>query len=196
LITGLLQCVLMSFRWPGGAEMLQVDLHVLERQDVVLDRSGFPASLGVEVEAGFCPGPITVHALVSKSGESYLARGWTAGTMHLTCGRCLKEYNHPFQSDFEAHYRKCRNPGTPGTEQPGEDADTVTIEGNSIDLADEVRQSVELSVPMQSLCRKDCRGFCAGCGTDLNLKSCRCPEPPRDGIWTVLKDFKPRNEVQ
>jgi uncharacterized protein len=138
--------------------------------------------------------PRDVRAEVSKSGESYMARGWVTGTMHLPCNRCLKDYDSPFKSDFEAHYLNRQDAGSPATGKSWEETETVLYDGDSIDLADEVRQAIELSIPTRALCREDCRGLCPSCGADLNQESCRCPDPPRDNRWAALKDFKPRSK--
>jgi uncharacterized protein len=174
--------------------MLRVDVHVLERQDVVLDREGTPEALGFGLEPGSTRGPLAVHAEISKSGDSCLARGWVAGILTLTCDLCLKGFESPFKSYFEAHFRERGTvPEEEAKEQEltGDEEETVLYDGKFIDLTDEVRQAVVLAVPMRALCREDCRGLCAGCGADLNRESCRCPDPPRDSRWSALRDFKP-----
>jgi len=180
-----------------GIGMLRVDLLILERQDVVLEREGLPSSMGVKLEDGLFPGPLVVHAEISKSGESFLAQGWAKGRMRSICDRCLIGIEGPFQSSFVVHYRQAAGEVMDHEEKEkelsGEDTDTVLFNGKEIDLSDEVRQSVMLALPMRALCREDCRGLCAGCGADLNRESCRCPDPPRDSRWEALKGFKPRN---
>lgn len=175
--------------------MLRVDVKLLERQDMVLDREGSPESLGLGLDAGLIQGPVKVHIEIAKGGDSFLSRGWVSGTMLKTCDRCLREFSEPFRSIIETHYqeRRAARPQELSEEKEltGEEEETVLFDGNAIDLTDEVRQAVELAVPMRAQCREDCRGLCAGCGADLNLESCRCPDPPRDSRWTALKDFKP-----
>ena len=58
-----------------------------------------------------------------------------------------------------------------------------------IDPGDAVREELILSVPNYVLCSEDCRGICAGCGTDLNSGSCSC-EPESDHRWAVLESLK------
>jgi len=179
----------------GGVGMLRVDVQLLERQDVSLDREGVPGAMGLRFPEGLVPGPVVVHAEMARSGDAYLARGWVAGAFRQVCDNCLKPFEAPFKSFFEVQYLERRNAGEreqePERELSGNEEEIILFDGNTIDLTDEVRQAVELAVPMRALCREDCRGLCAGCGADLNLESCRCPDPPRDDRWSLLKDFKP-----
>jgi uncharacterized protein len=181
----------------GGAGMLRVDVHILERQDVVLDREGLPKALGLKLDEGMIRGPLAVHAEITKSGDSFLMRGWVSGLLRATCDLCLRSFEAPFKSFFETHYREREDGGAGEGKQEleleltGDETDIVPFDGILIDLTDEIRQAVVLAVPMRALCREDCRGLCAGCGADLNRESCRCPDPPRDSRWSALKDFKP-----
>ncbi len=173
--------------------MLKVALDNLERAEVVLDRCGLPRDWGVSVPHGLCQGPITVHAVLSKSGEIVLAHGWVSGSMRQTCDRCLKDFDMAFKSFFEVHFTQETGEEETEKELKEEDVDHVLFSGDVIDLTEQIRQAVELGVPMRALCREDCRGICAGCGVDLNLGSCRCSDPPGDDRWAVLKKFKPQN---
>jgi uncharacterized protein len=73
---------------------------------------------------------------------------------------------------------------------PEGEFEIVYFEGDLLDVADQVRQTVLLSVPMRALCKEDCRGLCGICGCDLNLSSCGCSEPPPDPRWDALRKLK------
>ena len=55
-----------------------------------------------------------------------------------------------------------------------------------VDLTDEVRESIILSLPTYPVCREDCRGVCPTCGKNLNEGSCSCSEGQGDGRWSIL----------
>ncbi|HLC21226.1 MAG TPA: DUF177 domain-containing protein [Candidatus Methylomirabilis sp.] len=44
-----------------------------------------------------------------------------------------------------------------------------------------MRENVLLNLPLQPLCRAECRGLCSRCGVNLNETSCQCrvqePDP-------------------
>jgi uncharacterized metal-binding protein YceD (DUF177 family) len=65
------------------------------------------------------------------------------------------------------------------------DEETYPLVGDQLDLRPLVRDALLLELPLAPLCREDCRGLCAQCGTDLNSGPCEC-EPARDPRWNAL----------
>jgi uncharacterized metal-binding protein YceD (DUF177 family) len=175
----------------GGAGMLKVELRSLEHEDLILEEKAWAPALGIDLSPELNPEPLEVHCELSKNGDLISAKGWVKGKMLLACDRCLKPFENGYKSYFEIHYRP-QPAETPeaGEEFPEEQAEIVYFTGDLLDIADQIRQTVLLSVPMRILCREDCRGLCGGCGCDLNLEPCRCAEPPSDSRWSALRNFK------
>jgi uncharacterized protein len=172
--------------------MLKVELRALELEDIVLEETGVPQALGIELTPEFSAHPLEIHCELSKGGDRVLARGWVKSEMRLTCDRCLKLFESPYKSFFEVHYRKRPEAVDPAGDQefPSGDAETVFFQDDVLDISDQVRQTVLLSAPMRALCREDCKGLCPGCGADLNTETCGCEEPPPDDRWKALKKLK------
>ncbi len=59
-------------------------------------------------------------------------------------------------------------------EDPDDDPTTTFYSDDQIDLGQMVREQCYLAIPMKPLCRADCQGLCAICGTNLNLERCSC----------------------
>jgi uncharacterized protein len=176
----------------GGRKMLKVEMRFLEEKGLVLEEKGLARALGVELAPELCVEPLEIHCEISKSGDLISAKGWVKGKMRLVCDRCLKEFEKPYKSFFEARFQP-RDPEKAETEEEiteGE-VEIVYFDGDVLDIADQVRQAVLLSIPMRVLCWEDCRGLCGGCGADLNVEACRCSEPPHDSRWSALKNWKP-----
>lgn len=172
--------------------MLRVELRSLEQEDLVLEESGWAQALGIDLEPSLCHLPLEIYCELSKSGDLVSAKGWVKGSMLLTCDRCLREFESPYKSFFEIHYRSqaAEEETEPDEVFPEGEFEVVYFEGDLIDVADQIRQTVLLSVPMRALCREDCKGLCGGCGKDLNAGTCQCSEPPSDPRWDALKKFK------
>ncbi len=171
--------------------MLKVELRSLEQEDLVLEEKDWAQALGIELNPELSQEPLEIYCELSKCGDLVSAKGWVRGKMLLACGRCLKEFKNPYKSFFEVHYRpQCE--GSPKEEDsvPEGQVEVVYFEGDMLDIADQIRQTVLLSVPMRALCRDDCRGLCGGCGRDLNSESCQCQEPPTDPRWEALRNLK------
>jgi len=173
--------------------MLTVELRALEREAALIHEKGWVSALGIDLDPGLIVSPCEIYCQVSKSGGLISAKGWVLGQFKLVCDRCLKSYPEDYKSFFEVHYRPLSEAvyeeATEKILSPGE-METVYFEGETIDVGEQVRQTLLLSVPMRSLCREDCKGLCAQCGCDLNLETCNCSGPPTDQRWDALKNWK------
>jgi uncharacterized protein len=113
----------------------------------------------------------------------------------MVCGRCLNQFDAPVQPSFSLLF----SPGpAPGPEAPNETIDLdqrdlglYPYDGDEIDLTDAVQEQILLSLPMQPLCRKDCRGICPTCGADRNRQPCSCRNAPEGGPFAALRRWKP-----
>ena len=85
------------------------------------------------------------------------------GTYVSTCDRCLEEAVIPLQSELK----------TVVTLSASED-ESVYVENGRIDLELTAYDALVLEVPLQILCREDCRGLCPSCGKNLNDGDCEC----------------------
>ena len=76
-----------------------------------------------------------------------------------------------------------------------DDASQYAIDpaAGAIELDGAVREELILAKGPYLLCREDCKGLCAGCGTDLNERSCDC-QPPTDLRWAGLQAVKTKFE--
>ncbi len=173
--------------------MLTVELRALDREDAVIHEKGLVSSLGIDLDPGLIASPCEIFCQVSKGGGQISAKGWVSGKLKLICDRCLKGFEEEYKSFFEVHYRPIAE-AVQGEEpekalNPGE-METVYFDGEILDIGDQIRQTVILSVPMRSLCREDCLGLCGHCGCDLNKETCKCSGPPPDARWDALKNWK------
>ena len=67
------------------------------------------------------------------------------------------------------------------------EAEIGFYEGDGIELNDVLREYVLLTLPMQRVCRQDCKGICPACGQNRNLKDCACQAVPLDDRWAALE---------
>ena len=56
---------------------------------------------------------------------------------------------------------------------------------DTVDLTDEVRESIILAFPSYPLCKSDCQGLCTRCGANLNKERCGCKQPTKEQ-WTAF----------
>lgn len=127
---------------------------------------------------------VVVDALLEKTGTQLYVKAAisTAGTFE--CDRCLDAFEKPLLSTYTMYYLG------EGSERGDLDPSEVQVlsPGTSvIDLTDDIRQTVLLSVPLKLLCRETCAGLCPLCGTNLNTGSCSCRETSMDPRWEKLR---------
>lgn len=128
-------------------------------------------------------GPVTVGAAVrfDRSGRGVVVSGTFRGAVQLVCSRCLEPFPFTAEEPFRLYFETAR-PGrsVEEFELTDDELDVTYVEEGRIDTDTLLRENVLLCLPVQPLCREDCRGLCQHCGMNLNLGSCDCQEPRGD----------------
>ncbi len=101
------------------------------------------------------------------------------------CDRCLSE----FEMMLEEVGRVMFSDDPDLVQSSDEEIRTFDPEAREVDITDDVRDLLLLSIPAKLLCRKDCKGLCAGCGVNLNEESCRCAPQAVDPRWQALQQL-------
>jgi DUF177 domain-containing protein len=126
--------------------------------------------------------PVEADLLLESVVEGILVSGPLRGSMRLSCARCLKTFERPF--DVTVHEMFIPGRADEGDEYP------LADDGGAIDIEPMVRDAVVLSMPFSPLCRPDCQGLCERCGGDRNLQECTCGPAPADPRWEALGDIR------
>lgn len=124
--------------------------------------------------------PISVSLKLEKEGRRVRVNGNFSLRIEYACVRCLNKFFKEINSSIDTVYE-------PG---PLERRDGETYSEETIDLGEEVRQGVILSLSVKPLCREDCRGFCPYCGQNVNQGSCSCRIEKPDPRFSKLKFFQ------
>ena len=148
--------------------------------------------------------PSTLHAQLNKVSGSVLLKGKFKLDVGIPCKRCLAPAALSLPVDFTLNLIPTslargddyleEGEDDEKTERAGsfdlKDADQETFEGKQIELDPIVREQVLLALPMDSLCKEDCKGLCAQCGQNLNEAQCSCDPKPLDPRLAALKNIK------
>lgn len=130
--------------------------------------------------------PVDVFGIITNTGVGLKVEARIETTLKRACGRCLEEYAQPIEIPFELVYKSSHETADV-EESSSEEEDFLIYEGNIIDLTDAVRESLLMAVPMKALCKEECRGICAQCGSNLNQKECGCTSVQVDPRLQVLE---------
>jgi uncharacterized protein len=166
--------------------MLSFDIRSLESEAAHVDGQLAPDDPVWEAGDALPSKPIRVTGRLSAAGPS---RFYFSGSVHgetmVPCRRCLNEVD--VTVDEDAHFI-FSSEGEDSTDDP----DVYPFDPNamSIDLRAAVREFWLLSVPGFVLCREDCKGLCANCGTDLNTGTCDCVPATTESRWDALRAIR------
>lgn len=133
-------------------------------------------------------GPLHIQLTVKPEGEIVIVEGNLEIDMELACSRCLEStHTHssiPFAEQFKSVSSDDKN-----SADEDEESDLIEIATERLDLQPFVEEYLQLFMPFAPLCKTECQGLCAQCGSNLNENQCTCSKERIDPRLESLKDF-------
>ncbi|MGH9658826.1 MAG: YceD family protein [Bryobacteraceae bacterium] len=164
----------------------------MEVRKICFDTSFAPGELDLEGEEVRQSVPIRAEGtaqLLGNTGGEVRIEGGLEGALEADCDRCLGRVVFPLRERFDLFYRPMElGLGEELAIDEGE-AEMGFYEGLGLELADVINEQVLLALPMQRVCRPDCKGICPVCGVNRNETECRCAARPVDDRWAALKKW-------
>ena len=134
--------------------------------------------------------PPEISGQVTPKGHQALVNGRLTANVEVDCDRCLRSVPVPVSAEFALRYMTAANyEALQAAELEEADLALAVFDGEAIDIDEIAREQILLAVPSRTLCREECKGFCAVCGADRNLKECGCPGGKSDPRWAGLKEL-------
>ncbi len=171
---------------------MEVKVQDIPPEGLLLSYEEDPIDWGLSGKGLTLEGPIHVLLKLTKhSQDEVYIRGSFSTTVLLECGRCLKRFSEPIQSEFHINYAPLSAIPPEGEEREllRDDLDLHFYKGEHIEMDEVVEGQLHLAAPMRPLCKPDCLGLCPHCGQDLNVKRCPCSDQPTDPRFSELKNF-------
>jgi len=133
-----------------------------ERKDI--DYNIMPDELSQFREISFAS-PVHVKGVI-RNRAGVVALEFSADfTLHLTCDRCLEEFDKDYHFDFSHTIVQSAS---------ADNDEYIIAEKESIDLNDIAVTDLILEMPSKFLCSENCKGLCMVCGCNLNESECDC----------------------
>lgn len=138
-------------------------------------------------------GPLTTSGsaeLLEHTGGEIRVQGEVKTGIDAECDRCLAHAHYDVDAKFDLFYKPSAE--VDADEEESIDAGEVEIgfyELPGIELEDILREQVLLQLPMQRLCKLDCKGICPVCGCNRNETSCDCGTRSGDDRWNALQSI-------
>ena len=116
-------------------------------------------------------GELEVVGEIVNDGKTFVARGKSTCRRKFFCDRCLESSTDEIVCNFD------------------EELTDKEITENVADITELVHDTFLASLPIQNLCREDCKGLCPVCGKNLNNENCECEKFIADPRLAILKNL-------
>lgn len=166
-----------------------VDLRPLGRQagsQIVVERTlPAPDRMGPELVAIQPGSPMELSVRLEAVTEGVLVSGTVTAPTAGECVRCLRPIAGSLVVRLQELYAYLGS-----TTDETSDADEVRrISDDRLELLEAVRDAVVLDLPLNPLCRADCRGLCSGCGEPWDDLPADHTHEVGDPRWAVLRQL-------
>lgn len=148
-------------------------------------------------EIDFHDREVTIVKPIDYNGEIYVLEGGEMNihidiefTYEEPCSRCLKPSTKTCSTILSGKLIEGQEEDYEESEDE-EQEDIIFFEDNKLDISYYIISQVYLSLPMQTLCKTDCKGLCSKCGNNFNLGECDCTQEDIDPRLAKLKEIFP-----
>jgi len=165
----------------------------MEVRDLAFDHAWQPGEIDFTDSGATQKGPLAakgVAKLLPDAGDEVEVKGRVTAEMEVECDRCLQPASIRVDAPFDLFYKPA------GAEEESEETEIDEGEAEmgfykmpGLELEEILREQVLLQLPMQRLCRPDCKGICPVCGGNRNEVECHCEMHPADDRWSGLRDI-------
>ncbi len=143
------------------------------------------SAVDLELEDPFT-GFVKTSVKLDKSAHQIVLDADAKVVYSFVCDRCNADTDAEINTKFKLVYIF----STHKVESEDINVKYLTPDIDKIDFSGDLREYLELSLPMKNLCSEDCKGLCPKCGTNLNRKKCKCKDETVNDIWEPLKKLK------
>jgi uncharacterized metal-binding protein YceD (DUF177 family) len=171
---------------------MQVDLRRLEETHEVrgrltaeedipfTDTFGDDRVIGCRVELSY-----------ERGGGAFFFHGELDGEFQTQCHQCLTDVTCRVSGDFDVVVKRRGGRQAEVDEEDDASEDLVELSPTEhvVSFDQHIYENLIVNIPMQVLCREDCKGLCPQCGIDRNKESCGCGEAT-DPRWDALRKSK------
>ena len=132
-----------------------------------------PAEIDLVLEEAQFVGEIHGHLQLSRRVEDVYVKGSFSASVEVACRCCIEPFAISISGDIEVQFCSTDAVAIPSDPWQADTGERYYL-GDTIDLSEEVRQSLILEIPNWPLCSEECKGFCPQCGENLNAVDCGC----------------------
>jgi uncharacterized protein len=171
----------------------------MEVRDLPFDHAWQPGEIDFTDSGTVQRGPLSargIAVMLPDTGGEVRVRGHATADLESVCDRCLGTAAFHVDAAFDLFYEPAE--AASKAEETAIDEGEAEIgyyEMPGLVLEDILREQILLQLPMQRVCREDCKGICPTCGGNRNETECHCEEVqpvahPDDDRWKGLRSIQ------
>lgn len=161
--------------------LLRLNIGFLIGQPIGTNRNFNFEYLKIHLGEDLSLGDFVGTANFSRTPQGLFLQTEFKGNLPLECVRCLDSFVQLIETDFSELYAfDSRSMSESGLLVP---------ESGYIDLEPIFREYAMLEIPINPICRSNCRGLCKECGQNLNDLDCGHSQSESESPFSVLKNF-------
>ena len=171
-----------------AGEMREYNLHITNH-----------GGLGFDVLAINKDEPIDIDLKIESVSEGVLASAHIDSVAIGECGRCLDKLEFDISEDFQELYEyekdrrhKEKNKVKNSEDEEVDELEVRQMDGDEIDLDGPIRDAIILNLPLNPLCKPDCKGLCPECGEKIENLPLDHAHEKIDARWAALGDLAER----
>lgn len=134
--------------------------------------------------------PLKSRLTIWLSQDGCLIRGTLEGTVAEPCNRCAEDAIIEINSSYDEFEEIPEEPRGPHKGENSESHIVFDEHTPMLNLAEVAWEQFMLSIPVNPLCKPDCKGLCTQCGANLNQGSCSCAHEESDPRMAALRNLK------
>lgn len=145
-----------------------------------------PENLGLALIGVPEGAPLVLDLRLESVSEGVLVSGTVTGPVEGECGRCLS----PIRESLAVPVQELFAYENSATVETTDEDEVGRLQDDLIDLEPTVRDAVVTALPANPLCREDCRGLCAECGTAWAELPADHTHETIDSRWAALGQLR------
>lgn len=152
-----------------------------------------PADLGVALTGVPRGADLALELTMQSVSEGVYVSGQVSGQLVGECGRCLRAIDDTIDVNIAELYAYEHST----TDETTSEDEVGRIQDDLIDLEPVVRDAIVLALPVNPVCREDCRGLCPDCGLAWDELPADHSHELLDSRWAALNglnDLRPASE--
>jgi uncharacterized protein len=118
---------------------------------------------------------------IGRTPQGLIVQGDFSAETTLECVRCLGDFYYELDWDFTELYAF--------NKKSVSESDLLLPEDQHIDLGPLIREYALLTIPINPICKPDCKGLCPVCGENLNEVDCGHKNITAESPFSGLKDL-------